>query len=198
MLKKTLTISVISVAMVCGACSVGNKTMKAKGDAASVAAPGLKDGELEVPANYRSWPVFLANIDKVDAKQIRDIYISPAGHKTKEGDEFPNGTISVMEIWSPKLKADGSPHKTSDGKLIKDNLKLVYVMGKSKGAGTMVDAAQRTGDWVYSGYKADGVTRSGSDTSACRGCHLTQPDKDWIFRYDEYFAKRAATTSSNY
>lgn len=184
--------------MVCGACSVGDKGMTVKGDAAAVAAPGLKDGELAVPANYRSWPVFLADIDKVDAKQIRDIYISPAGHKTKEGDEFPNGTQSVMEIWNPKLKADGSPQMTGDGKLIKDSLSLVFVMGKSKGAGAMVDSALRTGDWVYSGYKADGVTRGGPDTSACRGCHVTQPDKDWIFRYDEYFSKRAAATAPSY
>lgn len=191
MLKKTLTLSVISVAMACGACSVGERAhMAVTSDADSVAAPGLKDGELAVPANYRRWPVFLAGVDKVKAKQIRDIYISPQGHKTKRGDEFPIGTISVMEIWNPKLKADGFPQMSGDGKMIKDSLKLVFVMGKSKGAGSMVDSAQRTGDWVYAGYQADGVTPGGPGASACRGCHITQPDKDWIFRYDEYFAKR--------
>ena len=43
-------------------------------------------------------------------------------------------------------------------------------------------------------YQADGVTPGGPDATACRGCHLSQEDKDWFFRYDEYFAQRGRLT----
>ena len=70
-----------------------------------------KDGELPVPAEYKSWPKFLSDIQRADNKQVREIYINPIGHSTKMGDDFPNGTISVMEIYKAREAADGSPLK---------------------------------------------------------------------------------------
>ena len=70
-----------------------------------------KDGELPVPAEYKSWPKFLSDIQRADNKQVREIYINPIGHSTKMGDAFPNGTISVMEIYKAREAADGSPLK---------------------------------------------------------------------------------------
>ena len=188
----TLAASVLSLSLVLGGCGLidharhSNHAEHHK----TVAAPGLQDGELAVPANYRDWPVFLADIDKVEAKQIRDIYISHVGHMAKAGEAFPDGTISVMEIWNPQMTASGELKMDADGKLVKADLKAIYVMGKSAGAGEMVPENLRNGDWVYSAYQADGVTSTGSDATACRACHTPQADKDWVHRYDEYFANR--------
>ena len=33
----------------------------------------LKDGELSIPANYKTWPKFLSEIQRPDAKQVREI-----------------------------------------------------------------------------------------------------------------------------
>ncbi|MEZ5738130.1 MAG: cytochrome P460 family protein [Burkholderiaceae bacterium] len=182
--------------LVLAACSSGPhggdmaRTRMAAAD--PVVAPGLVDGEIAVPAGYRQWPRFLVGIDKVEGKQIRDIYISPRGHKTEPGQAFPDGTISVMEIWKPKSNADGTLVQNAEGKLVKDSLSLVFVMAKSPGAGAKVAPEMRTGDWVYAGYAADGATPAGPAAAACRGCHLTQPDNDWVFRYDEYFSKRGS------
>ncbi|ASJ70203.1 cytochrome P460 family protein [Granulosicoccus antarcticus] len=188
-----LAVTVIAIGFLLGGCGIAEraKDLTSKHDADSVAAPGLKDGELAVPSNYREWPVFLADIDKVDAKQIRDIYISPIGSKTKEGEAFPVGTIAVMEIWNPQMSAAGNLEMDSNGKLIKADLKSVFLMGKSVGAGAMVPESLRNGDWVYASYQADGVTSNGPDATACRACHVPQADKDWVHRYDEYFASRA-------
>ena len=35
-----------------------------------------KDGDLVLPSDYRSWPIFLSNVQRPDLKQIRDIYIN--------------------------------------------------------------------------------------------------------------------------
>jgi hypothetical protein len=96
------------------------------------------------------------------------------------GDSFPNGTISVMEIYKAREAADGSPLKGPDGKFV-----------KGAGWGESVTPPElRNGDWIYAMYMADGKTKAPDDTATCRACHLPLKDKDYIFRYDEYFQKR--------
>jgi len=155
----------------------------------SVAVPdGLSDGEFGVPADYRAWPKFLVGVEKDQAKQIRDIYISPRGHGVDPGQVFPNGTVSVMEIWKAKTGADGALQRDASGRLIKDDLSLIFVMAKSMGAGDKVAPQLRTGDWVYSGFQADGKTVGGPPAATCRSCHLQQASTDWLFRVDEFRA----------
>ena len=150
-----------------------------------------KDGELPLPAEYKSWPKFLSDIQRADNKQVREIYINPIGHSAKMGDAFPNGTISVMEIYKAREAADGSPLKGPDGKFVKGELLKVAVMGKGPGWGETVTPQElRNGDWIYAMYMADGKTKAPDDTATCRACHLPLKDKDYIFRYDEYFQKR--------
>jgi hemoglobin len=150
------------------------------------------DGELAVPEDYKGWPKFLSEIQRADNKQVREIYINPVGHSTKMGDAFPNGTVSVMEIYKAREAADGTPLKGPDGKFIKGDLLKIGVMGKGPGWGdTVAQPELRNGDWVYSMYMADGKTKAPDDTATCRACHLPLKDKDYIFRYDEYFQKRA-------
>jgi hypothetical protein len=44
---------------------------------ATTAPPPVKDGELAVPADYKSWPKFLSAVQRPDAKQVREIYMNP-------------------------------------------------------------------------------------------------------------------------
>ena len=152
----------------------------------------FKDGELSVPADYKSWPRFLSDIQRPDTKQVRDIYINPIGNKTRMGDPFPNGTISVMEIYKAREAADGTPLKGPDGKFVKGELVKIGVMGKGAGWGESAPPELRNGDWIYSMYMADAKTKAPDDTATCRACHLPLKDKDYVFRYDEYFQKRAS------
>lgn len=151
------------------------------------------DGDLTVPSDYKNWPKFLSDIQRADTKQVRDIYINPVGNSTRMGDAFPNGTISVMEIYKAREAADGMPLKGPDGKFVKGDLVKIAVMGKGPGWGDTVSPPElRNGDWIYSMYMADGKTRAPDDTATCRSCHLPLKDKDYIFRYDEYFQKRGS------
>lgn len=196
MTRTEITAVLCGVALLVGGCArlhepgATGSPSAVQDKAAAVAAPGLRDGELAVPPGYRNWPVFLAGIDKPDTKQIRDIYINPRGHGAPSGGPFPDGTMSVMEIWAPKLDAAGNLVKGGDGKLVKDALSMVFVMGKSSGAGALVAPELRNGDWVYAGYAADGKSPGGPAVAACRACHLPQVGNDFVFRADEYFARR--------
>jgi hypothetical protein len=150
----------------------------------------LKDGELPLAADYKTWPVFLKDVQRPDAKQVRDIYINAVGAKNVAGKPFANGTVTVMELYKAKENADGTLSKGADGKLEKGALFKVFVMGKGAGWGESAPAGMKNGDWIYSAYGADG--KPGPDPIvACRSCHLPLGDaKDFVHRYDEYFQSR--------
>ena len=90
-------------------CSVDSSTGGLRSGAAITPSSKIKDGEFPLPVEYKSWPKFLSEIQRVDNKQVREIYINPIGHSTKMGEAFPNGTISVMEIYKAREAADGTP-----------------------------------------------------------------------------------------
>jgi hemoglobin len=146
------------------------------------------DGQLAFPLDYKSWPKFLVEIPKTEAKQIRDIYINPTGAGTSAGQSFPNGTVMVMEIY--KAKTDGEKLMIGmDGKLVKGDLAKVFVMGKDQGWGNKVPENLKNGDWVYSAYDSSSKPLM-EDFTKCRACHTPLAQKDFVHRYDEYFEKR--------
>lgn len=149
----------------------------------------VKDGELAVPAGYKSWPKFLSAVQRPDAKQVREIYMNPVAQKGTAAAGFPNGTLFVMENYAAKANADGSLVTGPDGKLVKGELLRVFVMGKNPGWGQDVPDALKNGNWVYASYLGTGEKATGDNLVTCRACHapLTQ-SKDFVHRYDEYFA----------
>jgi Cytochrome P460 len=157
---------------------------------ASMGTKQLNDGELALPSGYKSWPKFLAEVQRPDAKQVRDIYVNPVGSKTAPGGTFPNGTVFVMENYAAALGPDGAPKTGPDGKLVKDKLLRVFVMGKGEGWGAAAPEGLKNGNWVYASYLADGKPGP-EDPKACRSCHLPVASKDFVHRYDEYFQKRS-------
>ncbi len=154
---------------------------------AAVTATG-PDGTLPLPANYKSWPKFLVDIPKGEAKQVRDIYINPTGARTSAGQSFPNGTVMVMEIY--KAKTDGDKLATGmDGRLVKGDLAKVFVMGKEQGWGEKLPDNLKNGDWIYAAYDATSKPLM-EDFTKCRACHTPLAQKDFVHRYDEYFQTR--------
>lgn len=182
-MKTILSITALGLAL--SACSpMDSKPMH-------TAAPAPRDGELNLPADYRSWPVFMQGIQKNATKQIRDIYVNTQGTRARAGEAFPDGTQFVMEIHSVRLDAAGTPVLDANGQMIKDKLSKVFLMAKGPGWGASAPAALKSGDWIYTSYEGSGA-RSGPDMSSCRACHLPLADKDFVFHYDAWFKQRGA------
>jgi hypothetical protein len=152
--------------------------------------PKYEDSEVPLPKNYKDWPKFLSAVQRPDVKQVREIYVNPTGSKTRPGQPFANGTMFVMENYAAELHGDGTPAHGSDGKLVKGNLMRVFVMSKNEGNGTKVAPELKNGDWVYASYDAAG-NKTPDPLNACRACHLPLAGKDYVQRYDEYFAIRS-------
>lgn len=155
----------------------------------------VKDGELPVPADYKTWPKFLSAVQRPDAKQVREIYMNPAARAGTAAAGFPDGTVFVMENFAAKVDASGALVVGADGKLVKGELLRVFVMGKNAGWGASAPEGLRTGDWIYAAYLPSGA-KAPDPLAPCRACHLPLgASKDYIHRYDEYFGKPAAAAS---
>ncbi len=162
-------------------------TQAAAAPVASATPP--KDGELAVPAGYKSWPKFLSAVQRPDAKQVREIYMNTAATKGTQAAGFPNGTVFVMENYAARANADGTLMAGPDGKLVKGELLRVFVMGKGQDWGQSAPEGLKNGDWIYAAYMAGG-DKAPEPGSACRACHLPLVGKDYVHRYDEYFQSR--------
>ena len=150
----------------------------------------LKDGEIAVPAGYKAWPKFLSEVQRPDAKQVREIYMNPLSKAGSAAKGFPNGTVFVMENYAAAANADGSLQRGGDGKLVKGALLRVFVMGKNAGWGQSAPEGLKNGDWIYAGYLPSGE-KGPEPTVTCRACHLPLVEKDFVHRYDEYFTQAA-------
>ena len=87
--------------------------------ASAPVAVKYKDAELPLPAEYKSWPKFVVDVQRPDAKQVRDIYVNSVGNATLRGSTFPNGTLFVMELYKAAETSEGALQKGLDGKLVK-------------------------------------------------------------------------------
>lgn len=187
-MKKVLALLAVAVAAIGLSVVAGCQSTPEKMATPAVAMTPLNDGEIPLPASYKAWPKYLTDIQRPDAKQVRDIYINPTGYQAKAGQPFAPGTLFVMENWSIK-EADGKAVMV-DGRLVKDKLLRVFVMAKGPGFASNVPPELKTGDWVYTSYDAAGA-KTADPIAACRACHVPLASKDFVFRYDEYFAVRA-------
>ena len=151
--------------------------------------PPVKDGELPIPADYKTWPKFLSAVQRPDAKQVREIYMNPTAGNATAASGFANGTIFVMENYAARTRADGTLETSADGKLVKGELIRVFVMGKNAGWGAEVLEPLRNGNWVYAAWLPSGQ-KAPDDTNTCRACHLPLAGKDFVPRYDEHFASQ--------
>lgn len=147
-----------------------------------------KDGELGYPADYKTRPKFLSEVQRPDAKQVCELYVNAVGARTSQGQMFPNGTVMVMELYKAKMNGE-VPETGADGKLIKGDLAKVFVMGKGEGWGQDMPDHLKNGSWVFSAFGPDGKSLA-EDFMKCRACHAPLPTKYFVHRYDEYFDKR--------
>ena len=156
---------------------------------ASAPPPPIRDGELLVPADYKRWPKFLSAVQRPDARQVREIYMNPSARDATAASGFADGTVLVMENYAAKARVDGTLEVGHDGKLVKGELLRIFVMGKNAGWGADVAPQLRNGTWVYSAWLPGGQ-KAPDDTNTCRACHLPLSGKDFVHRYDEYFASQ--------
>ena len=96
---------------------------------------------------------------------------------------YPYGSILVMETAALEKDAAGAVVRDAQGGYRKGEVKGLHVMRRERGFGEGY-ATNRTGEWEYVEYRADGAQLTPPEKSAaCAECHVKAgPAKDFVFK----------------
>jgi plastocyanin len=150
--------------------------------------PAPSEDRVGFPSGYQEDFKLMYVYDRLDNRQVRVVCGNDVAASVKQGEPFPHGSILVMETWQAKLDADGKLVKDSNDRLIRENLRGIFVMRKEQGFGEAYQDL-RTGEWEYVAYRPDESHSTPPQNSAnCAACHLgSSEEKDWVFRADVLF-----------
>ena len=144
----------------------------ALGDDPRIAFPGAYKTEFK---NYLS-------SDRVqNPDQTISLYANDkAIEASKAGQELPDGSILVGEIYAARKDADGKVVTSALGRRINEKLAAIAVMEKRKGWGDAYSEDVRNGDWDFAIFSPDGK-RLDKDLNACRSCHAPLKQTQHLF-----------------
>lgn len=133
------------------------------------------------PKNYADTWKKLRTVDDKEGKTVKFVYANSAAASRSIG-EYPYGSILVMETWTTARDAQKQAMRDDTGHLRKDQLTGLHVMRKERGFGEAY-RENRTGEWEYVEYHADGSYLTAPSASAkCASCHLKAgATKDFVF-----------------
>jgi plastocyanin len=144
------------------------------------------------PTDYTKNMKVLYVYDRPDNKSVRTIYASDPVFTvtTSNQNDYPYGSILVMETWRSLQDSQGVPILDANGRFQKDPAATptLFVMRKEKGFGEAY-GPNRNGEWEYVAYHPDGTYQTTPQNSfSCAVCHLQATQwKDWVFRGGLHF-----------
>lgn len=149
----------------------------------SAAAPAVD--RVGFPTGYaKNFTVLRTNLDLAHAKQVT-IYGNAQAASVSDiaALPYPNGSVIVMETASLKKEADGKVLTDAHGKYLQDIVLGLHVMRREAGFGEAY-GANRSGEWEYVEYRADGsFITPPQKSAACSECHVKAGrEKDYVFK----------------
>jgi plastocyanin len=139
------------------------------------------------PTDYANRMRILYVFDRPDNKQVRTIYANDPVFTVTTGtqNDYPYGSILVMETWRSLQDSQGNPMLDANGRFQKDPAAAptLFVMRKERGFGEAY-GPNRNGEWEYVAYRPDGSHQTAPQNSfGCAQCHLQATQwRDWVFR----------------
>jgi plastocyanin len=128
------------------------------------------------PTDYQNSFLKLYTFDNFQNRQIRVIWANliAASVTPDTVNNFPYGSIIVMETYSVVEDSNGEPVLDANGRFqpAPGVQPTVFVMRKEQGFGADYGLI-RNGEWEYVAYKTDGTySTAPSGTGSCAACHL--------------------------
>lgn len=139
-----------------------------------------------LPGDYQTRFVNYVDVDHIDRKRVRKMYVEPEAHAAaKAGEDIPDGTILIMEDHDAQLDADGNVARDAEGRLIAlDPVTNLFVMEKNAAWSTT------NGNWDYAQYQADGSPKPDAKFDGCFSCHANRAERDFTFTYWKFVSDR--------
>ncbi len=148
-------------------------------------APAPATDRVGFPTGYaQKFTVLRTKIDTENARQVT-IYGNDKAASISDlaALPYPNGAVIVMETASLKKGPDGKALADAHGKYLQDLVLGLHVMRREAGFGEAY-GANRSGEWEYAEYRADGsYITPPQKSAACSECHVKAgKDKDYVFK----------------
>lgn len=136
------------------------------------------------PEGYEQSFAHYATINRDNKKQVAKLYANEtAASSYEEGESADSGSIVVMEIYKPKLDAEGKPISGSNGIYEIDTLAAIALMEKKDTWPASYPKDERAGNWGFALYTPDGTPLS--NELNCAQCHTPLTNQDYLFSYQK-------------
>jgi len=130
--------------------------------------------------------VVVAEIDRADIKEVRQIYATSEALKmARAGQPLPTGTVLTLVHFKAKVTPTGELVTDPNGRLVKGDLDRIGVMEKRAGWGAEYADDVRNGEWEYALFRPDGARNDQANVKACFQCHKPKAAQDSVFRLEE-------------
>lgn len=140
------------------------------------------DARISFPAEYATEFHNYLSLDRVQNHDqiIRLFANEKAIDAARNGQELPNGSILVGEVYKAKKDDDGKVIESSLGRRVRGKLAAVAVMEKGEGWGDIFPENLRNGDWDFAIFSPDGKPLD-KDLNTCRSCHAPLANTQHLF-----------------
>lgn len=130
--------------------------------------------------------VFIAEADRPDLKEVRQIYATPeAARMARAGQPLSSGTVLTLVHFKARVNDKGELVKDPNGRLVKGDLDRIGVMEKRTGWGAEYPDDIRNGEWEYALFRPDGTRNETANLKACFQCHKPKSAQDFVFKFEE-------------
>ena len=157
-----------------------------------VAAAALAGPErINFPADYKTTFTQYHSGERLNGEQYAVIFANDVAlQAARDGGGMPNGAQIVMEVYKPKLDANGEPARDANDSLMQGDLAAIAVMETGDGWGAAYPEDIRSGDWDFGLFTPTGEVKNPENT-ACLECHVPYGDSAYMHTYSELVSKAA-------
>lgn len=157
---------------------------------AGLAATALAGPErISFPADYKSTFTQYHAGERLNGEQYAIAFANElAMQGARDGGAMPVGAQIVMEIYKPKMDADGEPIRDDNDSLMQGDLAAIGVMEVGDGWGAAYPEDIRAGDWDFGLFDSAGGIKN-EDSTACVECHAPYGDSAYMHTYEQLVAK---------
>ncbi len=153
--------------------------------AAAEDPPAPEVDRVGFPRDYRETFAVLRRVNREEKQQVVTIYGNRAAATIERADQlpYPYGSIIVMETAGASKDDRDKPQLDDEGHYRPDRVAGLHVMRREKGFGAAY-GKNRTGEWEYAEYRADGTYITPPKRSfACAECHTKAGRRrDFVYR----------------
>ena len=155
-----------------------------------LAATALAGPErINFPADYKSTFTQYHAGERLNGEQYAIAFANDlALQAARDGGAMPVGAQIVMEIYKPKMDANGEPMRDDNDSLMPGDLAAIGVMETGEGWGAAYPEDIRSGDWDFGLFDAAGGIKN-DDSTACVECHAPYGDSAYMHTYEQLVAK---------